>query len=236
MKKDILWTSLGVGIVIVIVLMLGFVFFSDSQTSTSPVSEINLEGTWKVAAHVNDGSVEIVEDEYIVFSGDRVAAYKNNDSSPYISSKFDLMPDSAYPNQTLSLIDLSRSITLIPSTDNYIRLYQSKTAYTELIRYADETQADLIFDYALLNGTWNVVYRNTAEIISHEQLVFSDGQLFDYRNDLPEPVATSTYSWKDNCITADAWNMELLCYPLSSNWIFFVEVETGYIWELSRAS
>ncbi len=233
-RKNLLLVAGGIFLVVALVAMLLFVFSGDRTTGGSDTAMIELDGTWKVVANVQAGTSSLPDREYFVFTNDSAAAYRSGESQPYAESSYELTTAS-YPNLNLSFPDISRKYTVSVVTDNYIRLYESSSVYMELIRYANDDLSDLDFSEDVVLGSWDVIYRNTAEVIE-EKIHFDAGILNDYRNGGSEPVASVPYYWNENgCICVDALGVEMLCYPLSGDVLFFVEIGTGYVWELHAA-
>lgn len=237
-KKNILFVLCGLFVAVALGAMLMFVLSeNNNETQDQNPTLIELEGTWKVAVCVQNGTATLIDNEYFVFKENNASAYKNGESTPYASSTFELTASSNYPNQDMKLSDISRQYTMSVITENYIRLYESSSVYMELIRYANEDRSELYFDEEIINGKWNVAYRNTAEIIAEEHIEFANGELRDYRNGADAPSATTVYSWDDgNCISAEAWDIEMKCFPLTEEIVLFVEVGTGYVWELHKVA
>lgn len=230
-KKNLLFIAGGIFIAVALAAMLLFVFSGDENGESEAVS-IKLDGAWKVVAYIQAGTTNIPEQEYFVFSGDTANAYRNDKANPYATSTYTFTAGT-YPNWELNLPDISRKYTVSVVTDNYIRLYENSSVYMELIRYANNDLSDLDFTEDVVVGKWNVVYRNTSEVIADEILNFNDGILDDYRNGGSEPVASVPYYWDENgYICVDALNAKMRCYPLSDEVIIFVEAGTGYVWEL----
>ena len=229
--KKVLFVVGSIFIAIVLTGMLLFVF-SGNDNVESEVATINLHGAWKVVAYIEAGTTNIPEQEYFVFSGDTANAYRNDKLNPYATSAYTFTAVT-YPNWELNLPDISRKYTVSVITDNYIRLYESSYVYLELIRYANDDLNDLDFAEDIIVGKWDVVYRNTSEVIAEEKLNFYDGVLDDYRNGSTEPVASVPYYWDENGhICVDAMTTKMQCYPFSEDVIILVEAYTGYVWEL----
>lgn len=230
-KKNLLFIVGGIFIAVALTAMLLFVFSGD-DTGEPEVATFKLDGTWKVVAYIQAGTTNLPEREYFVFFGENAKAYRNGESQPYANSTYTFTAAS-YPNWELNLSDISRKYTVSVITDNYIRFYESSSVYMELIRYANNDLSDLDFTEDVVVGKWDVVYRNTSEVITDEKLAFKDGILDDYRNGSSEPIASVPYYWDENgYICVDALGAKMLCYPLSEEVIVFVEAGTGYVWEL----
>lgn len=232
-KKKLLIILAAVFVVVVLAVML--VFALTGNDSGNGDETFDLTGTWKVASYTQAGAVTLPDREYFVFSDNTAKAYKEGQAEPYATSSFTLTPGT-YPSWDLKLPDISRNYSVTVVTDNYIRLYESKTVYMDLIRYANEDRSDLSYTQDVVAGNWNVAYRNTAETIVDEKLTFEDGTLHDYRKGAEKPVASVPYYWnEEGHICVDALGAQMSCYPYSEDVLFFVEVGTGYIWEIHRA-
>ncbi|MBQ2883281.1 MAG: hypothetical protein IJE43_05855 [Alphaproteobacteria bacterium] len=237
MKKNVLLIIGGIFVVVTLIAMLLFIFFGNTPVLEQNAENIELEGTWKVVVSVEAGNNYLMDDEYIVFADDTANIYRDGASTPYATSKFELTSGATYSEHVMMLRDISCKYTVSVVTDNYIRLYESKDVYMELIRYAHEDKSELIFEETMLWGKWDVVYRNTAEVITNEQLEFVDGELRDYRNGATDPIITTSYTCENgNHLIIDALNTEIMCIPLSEDVIFFIEISTNCIWEIHKVS
>lgn len=228
MKKKLFFIISGVVIAVSITVMVMFVFSSCDDVITEPK---NVEGTWKVAVSVSSGTMSIVDNEYMVFSGDTASDYR--DGAVFVESSFSL--DS---NQQLTLSDIGRKYSVTHYTDNYIRLYGSQDTYMDLIRYSNPSMSPLDFDTASFDGTWDIAFRMTDHAYAGDYMVFENGMASQYSGGVSKPVTTSAYSWQDgNHLLVDVWSKEMVAYPLSNSTIILVELapDTGYIWELQRA-
>lgn len=234
-RKNLLWIAGGIFLAIAVVVMLVFVFSGDNTPQNPDKEMIKLDGTWKVAAYIQGSTYTLPEKEYFSFANDRACAYRGDTTTPFAESAYTLTA-STYPNLELNLSDIGRKYTVSVITDNYIRFYESSTVYTDLIRYANADLSDLTFTQDVVLGTWDVAYRNTAEVITQEKIQFADGILTDYRNGASEPAASVPYYWNEKGeLCVDALKVQMLCYPLSEDVLFFIEVSTGCVWELHAA-
>lgn len=230
MKSKVPFIVCGVVVIIAIVAMVVFIFSGSNEVAVEPV---NIEGTWKVAVYVNNGTTSIIDNEYMVFDEENASDYRDNMTEPYVTSSYTI--DSSL---MLALPDISRNYSIEKYTENYIRLYESQSVYMELIRYGNADISPLDIDPAAFEGKWNIVYRNTSNVYAGDYMVFENGTAAQYSAGASEPVATSSFSWQDgNHLVVDGWSKELVLYPLSDNTIIMVELatESGFIWEFQRA-
>lgn len=188
----------------------------------------NLVGTWEVVVSVEDKTVALVSNEFIIFDSDKVYNYKNNTSVPYISSKYEIDFDDEV---VLKLTDISRKYVIDSKGENCINLYETPSKHICLIRRPNENlnvgQLDLI-------GKWNVTYRNT-DVFMDEVLEFNESELADYRNGAPSAYLRTSYSWISNdCFTADELGKTMKVYSIQKDKIILLETDTGDIWELNR--
>ena len=134
----------------------------------------------------------------------------------------------------MELPDISRKYIIDQKTENLIYLYETPEKALVLVRYKNADMSPVAVNEADLLGKWNVTYR-PAEQKMEEILEFTADTLNDYRNGATEPSATSAYHWEDGKnVFADAWNKEFEYHVLSEDVIYFVEVDTGIVWELHR--
>jgi len=228
MKKHMLMITALLCAALMLCGMVLFVFSGEeAQTLQTPA----LEGTWKVAAK---GKASVLsEDEYIVFEGDTAVNYRSG--SPYASSAYTLKDAKDGNHFKLTLGDLNRGYTLLALTENYIRLYESKDVYMDLVRYADAQMRPLPIEQGLEAGAWDVAYRATDKQGLREQLVFEAGKLYVYRNGAQETAMTAAYTMDaDGLLLVPELGKQMQCVPLTDDVLFLVETDTGMIWELHR--
>lgn len=236
MKRNTLMLILG-GVIVAIALGCMLLFVLSGNDGGEPAAKtIDLEGTWKIASCCQAGMVTLPESEYYVFSGTTASAYRNGESTPYVTSSFELSATSAYADLEMKLPDLSRSYEVSILSDNCIRMYENSDVYMELIRCSSDDRSEISFSEDIVIGNWDVVYRNTTDPIVDEKVTLENGMLHDYRNGSTEPFASAPYYWNESgYLCVDALNAELRCIPMSEDLIFFVEVRTGNVWELKAA-
>ena len=230
MKKKVPYIVCGAVGIIAIVAMIVFVLSGDNDATAEPM---NVEGTWKVAVYVNNGTVSIIDNEYMIFAKESVSDYRDNTTEPFATSSYTI--DS---NMLMTLPDISRNYTVEKYTENYIRLYESQNVYMELIRYGNADMRPLDVDTDAFEGKWNITYRNTANVYTGDYMVFENGTASQYSAGSSEPVATSSFSWRDgNHLVVDGWSKELVLYQLDDDTVLMVELatESGFIWEFHRA-
>ena len=230
MKKKIPYIVCGIIVLVAITAMIIFVLSGKDEVSTETV---DLQGMWKVAVYVNNGTPTIIDNEYMQFDENSVRDYRDNAEAPYAESSYTLDE-----GLQLSLPDISRNYSVEKFTENYVRLYESQDVYMELIRYKNEDMSPLEVDTAKFEGKWNITYRNTANVYAGSYMVFENGTAAQYSAGSSEPVATSSFSWQNgNHLIVDGWAKEMVLYPVSDSTIIMVELatETGFIWEFERA-
>ena len=84
-----------------------------------------------------------------------------------------------------------------------------------------------------LNGTW-YVYQYGSDIVENEIMVFSDGNVFDYRDDSDSPAITSTYTYtSDGILNMHDVSREFTVRIVSENNIILIEPNT-IEWKLVR--
>ena len=227
MKKNYIIIAVTAFVLCAVITLLGFVLFAPKGDDAAA---LDLSGTWMVAAYFSAGTPTLPEKDFMVFTADSVTVHKNGEVTA--GSAYKLSGGTA-----LKLTDLSKEYTIEKRTDNYIRAYENESSYIELIRYPKADMSAVSVDTSKLYGSWNVTYRNTAETITDEKLAFTAEQIDDYRNGSTEPVASSNYTWKtDSRLVAEKWGMEIQVIQLSDNTMLFIEIKSGLVWELNRAS
>ena len=227
MKKRIVFSLIFIFVMAAIVALISFVFL---YTPTDKMKISDLSGTWKIATQFSNDAPTLPENDFVVFTEDCASIYRDGiviGSSTYVFTSSDV----------LELPEISRKYTVERRTDNYIRMYENSVRYIELIRKPDNDISNIEIDVSKLYDKWDVIYRNTADPIQNEILVFDEDTIMDYRNSDDEPVAISEYSWSsEGCLVAHKWGTEFKLVQLSDNVIFFIETQSGLIWELQRKS
>lgn len=230
MKKRIPFIICGVVVLIAIIAMLVFVFISNGNTTSE---ELNIEGTWKVAVYIDNGTVSIINNEYMIFDSENASDYRDNTTEPFAVSKYTI------DDMSLNLPDISRKYTIKKYTDNYIRLYEQPDAYIELIKYYNSDMSPIDFDTSAFEGKWKIIYRNTTNVYIGDYMVFDNGTASQYIGGSNEAVATSAYSWQNgNHLLVSNWSKEMVVYPVSEDTVIMVELETekGFIWEFKKSN
>lgn len=218
---------IGAAIAVVAVAIIALVVFVFSGKSEKVSLELN--GIWKVAKNVTDGSISIPQDEYMVFRDGEASDYRDGNPEPFVKSSYKISGD------VLELPDLSRTYHIAKQTEQYISLYTADDTYIALVQADSEETLKGSFDPASVTGKWNVAYRPTAEPIANEYLVFENGILSDYRNNSQTPAIEAAYEWNDNIITAPDLGVEMLGSRVASDRIILVDINEGYIWLLTKA-
>lgn len=213
MKKKVFFGIGGVIVIIGIVLIAVFLFMSDS-------SAIDLTGDWKVLEHAGN----VVDDEYLTFESNKVYAYKNNDSDPFIASEY------KFNNTNMSLEDIGKNFTVEILSNNCLVLTESDTIRWVIIRDLKEFVAVVP---ELLIDKWNVSVHAGQKNVN-EKMVFSNDLLSDYRDNANEPYLESSYKLNNNQLTINDISLDLTVYPVSNDVLILIEKSTGYIWEIVR--
>ncbi len=229
MKKKAPIIVCGVVVIVAIIAMVVFVF---SGSNDVPVESVNMEGTWKVAVYVNNGTVSIIDNEYMIFGEDSVSDYRDSTTEAYATSSYTIDE-----SLQLALPDISRNYSIEKYTENYVRLYEGQNVYMELIRYGNADMSPLDVDTAAFEGKWNITYRNTDNVYAGAYMVFENGTAAQYSAGSNDPVATSDFTWQDgNHLIVDGWGKDLVLYPVSDDTVIMVELATdnGFIWEFQR--
>lgn len=230
MKKKMPWIICGGVVVMAIIAMLVFVFSGNGDTTSE---KLNVEGTWKVAVYVDNGTISIIDTEYMIFDSENASDYRDNITEPFAVSKYTI------DDMSMNLPDISRKYTIKKFTDNYIRLYEHADTYMELIRYYHTDMSPIDFDTSAFEGKWSIIYRNTDNVYAGDYMVFDNGIASQYIGGSNEPTATSTYSWQsDNHLLVSRWSKEMVVYPVSEDTVIMVELDTdkGFIWELKKSN
>ncbi len=227
MKKN---TMLGLGAVIIFMslsAMLFFIFTSGSTQENS--SSINLIGTWRRVSNISNGEVSLLENEYLTFTDDKMNAYKDEVTEPYMTSSYKIKNE-----KNLILQDISKEYVITKVTNHILCFYEDETTYTYLIRYSDEFLNENAVDYSsIVNGKWKVICHGGNAMVD-EYIIFQNNLVEMYRNGEKEPSNVSTYYWDNEQMIMDEFSLDMTVYRISNDTIIFVETGTGYIWELKN--
>lgn len=223
MKRKFLVGAIAIIVVIAIVALMIFVFSGKDKESS-----FDLNGVWKVANNVTDGSISIPQSEYIIFSEDEASGYRDGNAEPYIESSYNISGD------VLELPDISRTYHIAQQTEQYISLYTTDKTYMVLVKADSEETLKNDFDSTSVSGKWSVTYRPTEEPIVNEYLVFENGMLADYRDNSEKPSIEAKYEWNDNIITVPDLEIEMMGSRVADSRIILVDVHDGYVWLLTE--
>lgn len=224
MKKKVYIGAAIVIVAIAMIVLMVFVF-SGKPAETS----LELSGVWKVAKNVNEGSISIPQNEYMIFNNGEASDYRDGDPTPFAKSSYKISGD------TLELPDISRTYHISQQTEQYISLYTADDTYISLVKADSEETLNSSFDPTSVTGKWNVVYRPTAEPIVNEYLIFENGILADYRDNSETPSIEAAYEWNDNVIKVPDLGVEMLGSKVAADRIILVDINEGYIWLLTKA-
>lgn len=227
MKKNVWWIISGVVVIIAVVLLAIFAFGGKREMAKQHVS---IEGTWKVVVFVENETANIIDNEYMVFDKATAKDYRDNNSEPFVSSKY------VIDDTNLILADISKTYSIDSKTDNYIRLYESKTKYMDLIRYQNADMAKIQLEPDTILGNWNIIFRNTDKIYAGDYMSFDRDKISQFKAGVSDAVASADYKIIDNHLIVDGWNKEMVLYPLSDDVLIMVELTQyqGHVWELQR--
>ena len=228
MKKRIIIIIIAVAVVAVAAAVL-IAFALGGNANVEP-DKVTIDGTWKVAVYVNSDAVTIIDNEFMVFDSETAADYRDSINEPYVKSNYTLN------GSELNLTDISRTYTVERVTENYMRFYEGQSTYMELIRYKDLNTDSISVDSSLVEGKWNIVYRNTANVYVGDYLLFENGNVGQYKAGNSDAVASSTYEITNNHLIVEGWGKDMVIYPLSNNVFLMVELATdnGFIWEIHK--
>lgn len=226
MKKNVIYVACGSFIIIAVIGLLLFIFSGENLTEKK---DFDIDGRWRVVTYINNGEVNLIENEFMIFSDNHADAYRDGKEQPYASSNFTINS-----SQQMLLPEISKKYIIDIRSENHIRLYESADTYMYLIRYPNEDMCDEKIDISNILGKWDVVYRDSAENYTNEYLVFEDKKMYDYQGNSESPVATLEYFWDGNQIVIDSINKRMVLHIISDIEIIFVETDTGFLWELRK--
>lgn len=224
--KNLKWAICALFIVVAVTGML--IFALGGKREDYATNEIQLDGMWLIVSDVNDGKLTLTDNEYVVFDQGQATYYRDNSEIAFAKSAFSV------EKNVLNLPDISRAYHISVKTQNYITIYSNKNNYKSLVKTKVSAIERNAFDPNEITGQWNIVYRNTDQVIKDEYLIFDGNTLFDYRNGDKNPVISAEYLWEGNHIVVDALGKDMVIEVISSDEIALVETDTGFIWELKK--
>lgn len=227
MKKKVM---IGVAIAVVVVAIAAIMVFVFSGKEEEHAAMVELDGTWKVAVNVAEGSVSIPQNEYMVFDNGEACDYRDGNADPYVKSTYKISGD------VLELPDISRTYHISQKTEQYISLYTNDNTYMTLVKADNESVLSEAFSADTVTGQWNVTYRPTDKPIVNEYLVFGDNTLADFRDNAETPAIEADYEWSGNVIKAPALGIEMMASIVGSDRIILVDANEGYVWLLTKAT
>ena len=221
--KNKIWVIIG-AVIIVLAVVAASIFLISTKDVKPAATNFELEGTWKLFNY----NTAMTDEQYLVFSDGIVNGYKNGNSTPSITSKFE------YSTGVLKLTDLGVEYKVDEVTGNYLALYDANVTEYALVRSTGDGIAYQNFDWNLLIGTWDVVLHG-KDFVGSEQMVFDEASVNVYRDGNTDPYLASAYTIQNsNMLEVNGIGLTLnLCY-LDSDLAILVETHTGYAYELVR--
>ena len=221
--KNKIWVIIG-AVIIVLAVVAASIFLISTKDVKPAATNFELEGTWKLFNY----NTAMTDEQYLVFSDGIVNGYKNGNSTPSITSKFE------YSTGVLKLTDLGVEYKVDEVTGNYLALYDANVTEYALVRSTGDGIAYQNFDWNLLIGTWDVVLHG-KDFVGSEQMVFDEASVNVYRDGNTDPYLASAYTIQNsNMLEVNGIGLTLnLCY-LDSDLALLVETHTGYAYELVR--
>lgn len=226
MKKKIM---IGVATVTVVVVIAALIVFVIMGQNKETANKIELEGIWKVATNVVEGTVGVPENEYMVFDDEEAFDYRDGNSEPYAKSSYKMSGD------VLEFLDISRTYHVSEQTEQCVSLYSDKNTFMTLVKADNETVLCEDFSSELVTGKWDITYRPTDEPIENEYIVFDAGSLANYRNSSEEPVIEATYEWDGDVIKSSALGIEMKAANVGTDRIVLIDISKGYVWLLTKS-
>ncbi|WP_066925688.1 hypothetical protein [Murdochiella massiliensis] len=227
MKKKVM---IGAAIAVVVVALAAIMVFVFTGKEGEHTSTVELDGTWKVAVNVADGSISIPQNEYMVFDNGEARDYRDGNTVPYVKSTYKVSGD------VLELPDISRTYHISQKTEQYVSLYTNDDTYMTLVKADNESVLSEAFSPDTVTGKWNVTYRPTDKPIANEYLVFGDSTLADFRDNAETPTIEADYEWSGNVIKAPALGIEMSASIVGTDRIILVDANEGYVWLLTKAT
>ena len=126
--KNKIWVIIG-AVIIVLAVVAASIFLISTKDVKPAATNFELEGTWKLFNY----NTAMTDEQYLVFSDGIVNGYKNGNSTPSITSKFE------YSTGVLKLTDLGVEYKVDEVTGNYLALYDANVTEYALVRSTGES-------------------------------------------------------------------------------------------------
>lgn len=220
MKKKLMYIVAGTVVVLGIAAMVVFLLFTSHVDGEK--NEVSLEGSWKVIEHAG----RVSEDEYFVFLEDNVAAYHNQEASPYLETPY------LYKGGSLTLEEVDKNFTVQKCSDNNMVLVEKDTGIEwKMIRCAWDGTSVRMPDKERMLGKWNVIM-HAGSTTQNEVIQFEENEMIDYREN--QIYLKSKFHWEgEHALIIESIQLKLDVYPIDEGHLMMIE-EAGYVWELAR--
>ena len=211
--------------VILVAAMLVFVFVSNSDKSS-----IDIIGNWEIVnSRVEGGNYIVHSNEYISFTEDGAVYYKNGQKK-----------ESSYTideNNILKLPELNKEYLVEFVSDDNLKIVPDKSKpeyHSNIIRYSGDSFITESFNIDLLKGKWNLVMK-AGNFVAEEYIVIDDKLFSDYRGASGELFAQDEYVFDaNNHLVLNKLGKHVTVHFGRDDLMYFVELDTGYVWEFHR--
>lgn len=222
MKKRMIWIICSIVVILAIVAMLLFIV----KGKKADVESDSMLGTWLILAEKENGVVNVPEEnQFLVFDEEYVNKFIDNGSEAVFTDEYEYKG-----SNLLTLKKSGLSYHIENKGNNIYSLWQDDNNSYNIVRYPDASRNKVIVDKKILINQW-IVYRNGQD--SNEEIVFSDNDMKDYRDDKEKPFITSNYEWRDDkTLVIEAIDLCVRYMPLSDKEINFVDESTGEVMNL----
>ena len=213
MKKNTLFYIIGAAVILVAIAAL--IIFLVATRGLGTTETFKLDGTWKVYAKYK----EVVDDEYMVFTGDTVTDYRGGKQA--FNGSYEWIDN----DTSIKIPDLNKEFYIHKKTDNHIVLVEpgdTEQSYLrwELVRI-DEYPAK--FNQADIKGDWTVLIHSDG-IVEGESLKFTDSTMEFYREG--KLAKSSSYIWRDeNTLFIEGLNMLCKVYKADSDTVILIQYD-----------
>lgn len=218
-------SALSVAVAAFIVAMLCFVFITPPS---SEQKQADISGKWQIISEITGPeSFERVENTYVSF--------ENGEFKQFVSSELKAQSGYTYKNNIISLVDLGKEYTVLEVSPEFLKLCPDSSNLNyciSLIAYnGDDFKAD---KQSYIKGSWKLVCKAGAAV-QGEVISFDGESLHNFKNGESTPSASAEYYFdKNGILCCEKMNQRVEVIAVSDTLMFFLELESGYIWQLER--
>lgn len=198
-------------------------FKGDNNAHNNSELTVDMNGDWRLVVHKTPSEME-TDIGFLTLNSESGTAHIERNSEGNVTAS-----DHTWSvSDNKLVVDGVGSFIVDVKTENYVHLYEAQDCYFGAIRCFDR---DSVADEP--HGTWNVTFHQANQSFSDEYIVFENSTLYDYRDNAAAPALVTGYHMTGpDRMYVDELHQDVLIRCSSDKLMFFVERESGRIWEL----